>query len=60
MKQIRIGDIAIGAEREGGGRRASLSIVDMARGPACCAEPLILNKTRFLRKRFCTKASAGL
>jgi hypothetical protein len=64
MKQIRIGDTTIDAviEREGrgGGGRASLSIADMARGPACCAEPLILSKTRFLRKRFRTKTSAGL
>ena len=34
--------------------------LSVARGPACYAEPLILNKKRFLRKRFWSKASAGL
>ena len=33
---------------------------DLARGPARYAVPLILSKTRFLRKRFRSKISAGL
>jgi hypothetical protein len=49
-------------------RRIAASVVEpqlprpdkMARGPACYAEPLILNKKRFLRKHFCSKTSAGL
>ena len=34
--------------------------VEMARGPARYAEPLILSKTRFLRKRLRSEISAGL